>query len=227
MSDRVVIKGTSDGLIITVGAGAWPGLTDELDQHLGQKASFFKGGRVALRVGPRQLTRPQLEMVGRILNRHQVSLWAVESSSLSTQEAATELGLETEFQPRTPTPPIKEVSMAPPDNNQSIVLQRTFRSGQIVDHPGHIVIVGDVNPGAEIRAGGNIIIWGRLRGTVHAGFGQEGLGNKAFVCALQLAPTQLRIGSHVTRSPAVDSNVELVPEMASVQDDQIVAEVWQ
>jgi septum site-determining protein MinC len=222
-NERITIKGTSDGLIVTIGAGAWPGLVDELNRHLGQKASFFKGGRVALRLGPRQLTRLQLESVGRVLNRHNVSLWAVESDSPGTRQAATQLGLETDLSPsQAPVVPVRSL----PEEN-SIVVQRTLRSGQIIHHPGHVVVIGDVNPGAEIRAGGSVVVWGRLRGTVHAGVGDDGLGEEAVVCALQLSPTQLRIGDHITRSPADETDQEIVPEMASIQDGQIVAEPWQ
>lgn len=222
-NERITIKGTSDGLIVTIGAGAWPGLVDELNRHLGQKASFFKGGRVALRLGPRQLTRLQLESVGRVLNRHNVSLWAVESDSPGTRQAATQLGLETDLSPsQAPVVPVRSL----PEEN-SIVVQRTLRSGQIIHHSGHVVVIGDVNPGAEIRAGGSVVVWGRLRGTVHAGVGDDGLGEEAVVCALQLSPTQLRIGDHITRSPADETDQEIVPEMASIQDGQIVAEPWQ
>lgn len=226
-SERVVIKGTSDGLIITLGVGAWPGLLDELNEHLGQKASFFKGGRVALRVGPRQLTRPQLEAVGQILTQHQVSLWAVESDSAGTREAAAQLGLETTLFPKPQPASVPQV--AEDDGTtagDSIVVQRTLRSGQVLYHAGHVVVIGDVNPGAEIRAGGNVVVWGRLRGTVHAGVGEKGLGDRAIVCALQLAPTQLRIGEHLSRSPSHETELESMPEIASVQDNQIVAETW-
>lgn len=219
---RITIKGTSDGLMITIGAGAWQGLVDELDQLLGQRASFFKGGRVALRIGPRQLTRLQLETVGRVLNRHNVSLWAVESDSPGTRQAAGQLGLETDLSPR---PAVSAVEPAPAEGD-SIVVQRTLRSGQVIHHPGHVVVIGDVNPGAEIRAGGSVVVWGRLRGTAHAGVGEGGLGEQAVVCALQLTPTQLRIGEHLSRSPAHESDEEIVPEMAFVQDGQIVAEPW-
>ncbi|MBN1994283.1 MAG: septum site-determining protein MinC [Anaerolineae bacterium] len=221
-NERITIKGTSDGLIITVGAGAWPGLTDELNRHLGQRASFFKGGRVALRVGPRQLTRLQLESVGQILNRHNVSLWAVESDSPGTRQAATQLGLETDLAPR-PTPATPEPLAA---EESSIVVQRTLRSGQVINHPGHVVVIGDVNPGAEIKAGGSVIVWGRLRGAVHAGVGDEGLGERAVVCALQLLPALLRIGEYITRSPGNETDEDIIPEMASVQDGQIIAEPW-
>jgi septum site-determining protein MinC len=222
-NERIIIKGTSDGLIVTIGAGAWPGLLSDLDQHLSKKASFFKGGRVALRVGPRQLTRLQLESVGHVLNRHYVSLWAVESDSPGTRHAAAQLGLETDLTPRQDiTDPPVPTSIT----GDSIVVRRTLRSGQVIHHPGHIVVIGDVNPGGEIRAGGDVIVWGRLRGTVHAGIGDEGLGDEAVVCALQLSPALLHIGNHITRSPAGGTDQEIVPETASVQDGQIVAEPW-
>jgi len=71
-----------------------------------------------------------------------------------------------------------------------------------------------------------VVVWGRLSGTVYAGVGENGLGEKAVVCALQLSPALLSIGKQMTRSPATGSNPEIVPEMASVQDNQIVAEPW-
>ncbi|MBN1221276.1 MAG: septum site-determining protein MinC [Anaerolineae bacterium] len=221
-NERITIKGTSDGLIVTIGAGAWPGLVDELNQHLSQRASFFKGGRVALRVGPRQLTRLQLESVGQVLNRHNVSLWAVESDSPGTRQAAEQLGLETSLVPRQV---LAEPVPSLPEGN-SMMIQRTLRSGQVIHHAGNVVVIGDVNPGAEIKAGGNVVVWGRLRGAVHAGVGDGGIGEQAVVCALQLSPTLLRIGSRITRTPANEDDEEIVPEMASVQDGQIVAESW-
>ncbi len=222
--DRISIKGTSNGLIITLGAGIWQSLVDDLNIDLNKKASFFKGGRVALRVGPRQLTRPQLESIGHVLNRHQVTLWAVESDAPGTREAATQLGLETNIAP--PRPIQVSVPEQPIDRvGDSLVIQRTLRSGQVVHHPGHIVVIGDVNPGAEVKAGGSIIVWGRLRGNVYAG-SQEGQAASAVVCALQLAPMQLRIGDRMTRSPANDNDHNFVPEIASIQEGQIVAEAW-
>jgi septum site-determining protein MinC len=104
------------------------------------------------------------------------------------------------------------------------VIKRTLRSGQVIHHPGHVVIIGDVNPGAEIRAGGSVIVWGRLRGIVHAG-ADDARRAEAVVCALHLAPLQLRIGDYVARAPADDDH-EIVPEMASIQGNQIVAEPW-
>jgi septum site-determining protein MinC len=224
-SERIGIKGTSDGLIITLGAGAWPGLIEELDQRLGEKASFFKGGRVGLVVGPRQLTRPQLEAVGQILSRHQISLWAVESESVGTREAAAQLGLEIGLGGPIKPAAAPAAATAPVSPGEALLVQRTLRSGQVIYHPGHVVVIGDVNPGAEIRAGGSVVVWGRLRGKVHAGAG-DGQGESAVVCALHLTPTQLRIGEYITLSPGDETHHDLLPEMASVQQGQIVAEPW-
>lgn len=220
-SERVTIRGTSDGVVINLGAGAWPHLMDELGTHLEQTASFFKGGRVALQVGPRQLNQSQLEAIGQLLNQHNMSLWAVDSDSVTTQATVSALGLETTVGPTEVANASAKQSVA----ENSVIVQRTLRSGQVVSHPGDVIIMGDVNPGAEVKAGGSIIVWGRLRGIAHAGLGE--IGDQAFVCALQLTPTQLRISSHITRSPVDDIDRHtVVPEMASINDGQIVAEPW-
>jgi len=86
-----------------------------------------------------------------------------------------------------------------------------------------VVVIGDVNPGAEIIAGGDVVVWGKLRGLVHAGaYGDR----EAVVCALEMIPTQLRIADLITVSPAGPRDVEPIPEMASIKDGQIVAESW-
>lgn len=79
-----------------------------------------------------------------------------------------------------------------------LYLHQTLRSGQTISHAGHLVIVGDVNPGAEIMAEGDITVWGALRGIAHAGIG----GNiEAEIRALKLQPIQIRIAHAIARSP--------------------------
>jgi septum site-determining protein MinC len=107
------------------------------------------------------------------------------------------------------------------EGEESLFVQRTLRSGHKVHFPGHVVVLGDVNPGAEIVAGGNVIVWGRLRGTVHAGAAG---GEHAVVCALDLDPTQLRIGAQIAISP--DRKGKPRPETALIRDGQLVAEPW-
>jgi septum site-determining protein MinC len=93
------------------------------------------------------------------------------------------------------------------------------RSGVILEHTGHIIVFGDVNPGAEVRAEGNIIVLGRLRGTAHAGIGQD----VGFIVALQLQPQQLRIGRQVARAAEGDAQA-FITEIAYLHGGGIVVE---
>lgn len=93
------------------------------------------------------------------------------------------------------------------------------RSGVILEHTGHLIVFGDINPGAEVRASGNIVVLGRLRGTAHAGIGQD----VGFILALRLEPQQLRIGRRVAR--AADSDTPGTDaEIAYCTGDAIVVE---
>ena len=74
----------------------------------------------------------------------------------------------------------------------------TLRSGEHLDAFGDVLVLGDVNPGARISAGGNVMVWGRLRGIAHAG--KPG-NNQAKITALQLRPLQLRIADKIARGP--------------------------
>ena len=102
------------------------------------------------------------------------------------------------------------------------MIRRTVRSGRTVRSQGHVVIFGDVNPGAEIIANGDVIVWGRLRGNVHAGANGD---ESAFVCALDMIPTQLRIAGYISISPQ-DKRHKPKPEMALIRDDRIIVEAW-
>jgi septum site-determining protein MinC len=151
-----------------------------------------------------------------------VALAAILSSSAGTRSAGANLGLALEI----PRPELGENGDLEPvsfelEGDQAVLIERTLRSGQKIRHPGHVVILGDVNPGAEVIAGGNVVVWGKLRGVVHAG----ATGNdRSVVCALDLTPTQLRIASHISVSPDRKGNPR--PERAFVKDGSLVAEAW-
>jgi septum site-determining protein MinC len=93
------------------------------------------------------------------------------------------------------------------------------RSGVILEHTGHVIVFGDVNPGGEVRAEGNIIVLGRLRGTAHAGIGQDA----GFILALQLQPQQLRISRQVARAAEGDAQ-SFITEIAYLHGGGIVVE---
>jgi septum site-determining protein MinC len=216
--EAITIKGTNEGLVINLGDGPFEETVANMEAQLSSKASFFVGGRVALDVGDRALSREQLTEIGGVLERIGVTLWAVDGTHPTTCLSARELGLEAPQAPASATVPV-EISH---EDVAGYVVRRTLRSGQALRHAGHLALIGDVNPGAEVVAGGDIIVWGKLRGTVHAGaMGDE----NAIICALQLAPSQIRIGTRIARSPE-RGRPPSIPELARVYDGVIVVERW-
>jgi len=217
----VEIKGTRKGLSITLGQGEWETMLHELDERLQKATAFFQGSQVNLHAGRRELSQYQLNEIMQLLSGHQINLAALETLSKSTGEAAQQMGIRLS---------LPEVSYAGLEQqplreacSEGLLLRRTLRSGQAIRHPGHVVIIGDVNPGAEVVAGGDVVVWGRLQGMVQAG----ALGDdEAIVCALELRPMQLRIGSYIATSPEDQGGSSKHPEVASVIDGQIVARPW-
>lgn len=87
------------------------------------------------------------------------------------------------------------VPVAPAEPTPAVLYHRgTLRGGQSLANVGHVVVIGDVNPGAEIVAGGDILVFGALRGVAHAGAQGD---RTARVYALVLEPTQLRIATTI------------------------------
>ena len=221
LETNIKIKGTRRGLSITLGDGDWPALLEHLESRLSQAAAFFQGSLVHVGLGRRDLTLSEATELVQLLVRFDIQPVSFQTASPVTAESAQSLGLQVTV------PEVAEGSLgarvAALDLSEGVLLRRTLRSGQSVRHPGHVVIVGDVNPGAEIIAGGDVVVWGRLRGMVHAG----ALGdNGAIVCAMELAPTQLRIGSHIAVAPEDGTEHAIRGEVARVLDGSIVAEPW-
>lgn len=232
--ETVTIKGISDGLLIALSPGEeWLQLTGELASRLDEKSAFFSGARVTVDVGTRPVPKYELSSLRALLERRGLSLMVVQSESQTTIESALALDLRTNF---TAVPPASAgstmenvnaddlIAISPEEaGSPGVLLNRTLRSGRTVTSHGHVVVVGDVNAGAKIIAGGDIIVWGRLRGVVHAG--AEGNVN-AVVCALDMSPGQLRIANFITTSPS-DKGRKVKPETASVKGEQIVVESWE
>ena len=93
-----------------------------------------------------------------------------------------------------------------------LIVNRTVRAGQLIEHPGDIIIVGDVNPDAEVRAAGNVMVFGELRGIAWAGYP----GNKeAFILAFKMKPQQLRIANIFAPGEGLDDR-DNTPKKAKV-----------
>ncbi len=210
--------------MITLGEGDWADLEAALLAHVEEKGSFFQGARVALDVGNHILRAAELGALRDRLSSKGIGLWAVISNSPVTEQTAQVLGLATRISTPRPERTIRSMDTNLEGEN-AVFVQRTLRSGFKVAHRGHVIVLGDVNPGAEVIAGGSVIVWGRLRGVVHAGSEGDEL---AVVCALEMTPTQLRIASMMAAPPKrqVFGHGKTEPEMMRIQNGQIVSLPW-
>ncbi len=216
----VRVKGIREGLLFLLEAGEWEENRRALFRMVGERQEFWRGAKVALDSRTVVIGEEEILSLKDELSHYNLTLWAVLSESPSTQLAAQKLGLATHL-----SRPEKEdreaLSTIVHDGEDAVLVNKTLRSGYRVEYAGHVVVLGDVNPGAEIIAAGNVIVWGRLRGVVHAG--AEG-NTQAVVCALDLQPTQLRIADQIALTPQRKGKPQ--PEMVHLQDGQLVAEPW-
>ena len=215
------IKGLRDGLLVSLDDAPWDDQRAALITRVDAQPSFFQGARLALDVASQILHVNDLVSLRDQLSERGIYLWAVISESPTTEQTSQLLGLATRIsKPR----PEESRNYAVDDLGEAtaLFLDRTLRSGTRIDFSGHVVVFGDVNPGAEIVAEGNIIIWGRLRGMVHAG----SKGNRdAVVCALDFSPMQMRIADEA--SAAMDPQTQSKPQIARINEfGSLQAEDW-
>lgn len=200
--DAISFKVTTKGVYISLNSKkSFDDIKKALCRHTDDASNFFTG--VDLYINPNGLV-------------------------LSAQEMKELIGLLSRYESVENIYFLSEQSEQAEEKNRSmdtILINRTIRSGQRVKYPANIVIIGDVNPGAEVIAGEDILVVGKLRGVVHAGAAGS---NDSQIIALKLQPTQLRIGNVISRSPDELKDIEpTVPERAYVKDGAIIVEELQ
>ena len=184
---------------------------NELDKLLKNSVQFLQNASVRCYAGKKEFTEEEHARLATVLRQRQLEF----SGWLTPEEVGTSKSQTYGTQDKETR--IWEEGM---EEGSCLFVERTLRSGKSVQFDGHVVVLGDVNPGAEIIATGNIAVLGSLRGVAHAGATGE---RKASVSAYHLAPTQLRIADVVTRGPADEADGR-GPEIARIKDDQLIVE---
>jgi septum site-determining protein MinC len=225
----IAIKGTRNGLLLTLEPETpFSELLNALSHRLSEAPGFFRGGSLALDTRHRDLRISERTQLEELLANYQMSVTSLDYALKVKQQEA---GIVTPEVRSTPAITVEIQSeqtqvqadrLDPRDSDDTLFLRRTIRSGQAIHHASNVVILGDVNPGAEIIAGGDVIVWGVLRGMVHAGYPDN---ESAIVCSLLLAPVQLRI-AHLLSRPPDGFQVQARPEFATIKSGQIVVEAW-
>lgn len=192
-------------------ASTWTELCQQLKVRLNAGERFWQpNAEVQLMGSDRLLDIRQLQEIADALLEAELQLKRVHTSRRQTAVAAATAGYSVEQQP--PVSTLSKSADKPQSLAEPLYLQMTVRSGVEIRHPGTIVLLGDVNPGGSVVAGGDILVWGRLRGVVHAGAG----GNtNSVIMALQMEPMVIRIAKYVARGPEA-SPAQFFPEVAYV-----------
>lgn len=223
----IAIKGTRNGLLLTLEPETPFGeLLNALAERLAEAPAFFRGASLSVDTSRRNLRMSERTQLEALLAHYQMAMTPLSPAVAPRTPDQPAITQNLRISGPLPTDEVVPVSEQTTrdlrDFSDTLFLRRTVRSGQAIHHHSNVVVLGDVNPGAEIIAGRDIIVWGVLRGMVHAGYpDNEG----AMVCSLLLAPVQLRI-AHLLSRPPEGLEVQPRPEVATIRSGQIVVEAW-
>lgn len=218
------VRGTRDGIVFYLPEdGSSEDLISQIRDAVSSGRDFFKDSQVVLDFDQRTPDQSEIDNIEEIFEANDMRLRHITANRQESRVILNELG----HRPlRIVARRDRDIDTARParsPDRTAVYVRRTLRSGATVHSDGDLVIMGDVNAGAQISAVGDIIVWGALRGMVHAG--TDG-SNDAMICALKLQPTQIRIGAKVARPPDDREYEVTTPQSAYVTGANIVVEPW-
>ncbi|RUS47654.1 septum site-determining protein MinC [Cohnella sp. AR92] len=193
VKSAITIKGTKEGLIFLLDDQCdFVSLLDELHAKLDKHEQQLNGPmvHVFVKLGSRVLEEEDKEKIRSAIRRQgNFLVQSIESDPEVAEQKEEPLGLQT--------------------------ITGIIRSGQVVSHDGHLLLIGDVNPGGTILSTGDIFIMGALRGMAHAGC--EGNENSIIAASL-MTPTQLRIAEVISRPPEEWASADPLMEYAFLRN---------
>lgn len=203
VDDKIQIKGNKDGLYAVINMNKFKDFDDMLEvliEKLSRGKKFYKGCTLKITTDLKFISDRELSKLKDVLFEE----FMIKDCIFEDKEEKSSKVFSGIYEGRTK------------------FLRKTIRSGQNINYSGNVVIIGDVNPGAEVFAAGNVIVLGALKGHVHAGLGGN---DKAIIAAFSLQPEILQIADIMTRSP--DDGVKpQFPEVAKIKDNMIIVEPY-
>ena len=223
-NNSVIFKGKRDGITIVLDAHqSFDELCAALELKMHDAQQFFGSATSSVTFKGRALSDEEENVLLNII---------VRSSNLNISFAKSETGqtfmsAKAEAAPAAPKVPeaLEAAAHISQDDNMTHFRKGSLRSGQSIHYAGSVVLLGDVNPGAEIVAEGNVVVLGAVKGMVHAGFG----GNRdCYVYSFDMRPTQLRIADLIAYVPkemmSKRGRIGSMPVYAYIKDSQIYIE---
>ncbi|MBF6612067.1 MAG: septum site-determining protein MinC [Chloroflexi bacterium] len=242
-SSSVIIKGVREGLLLILDDEvSFAQILTDLAERIKGQPSFFSGAVVILNAGRRVIDNPEFGVLYNMLTRNGMKVQSLVSLSAQSRlvaegfgvnsrppsfaagDAGVSLGLRDRGIPTIITNEVLEGGVT--EVGSGLFLRCNLRPGQSVRFAGDVCVLGDIETGAEIIADGDVVIWGSLKGLVHAGVSGD---DEAVVCALQMSPMQLSIAGVVSRFPGHTTGYldrPQPPELARLDAGHIVVEAW-
>ena len=209
--DKIKIKGENGGLILGFPEDMpFSEIMEELGRKLESGAGFFLRGTL-VRVPRDRFAKEELAEMQEFFRTHGRICRLAKPEPAESPAPVSE---------KSPSVPAQSEEADTPELQRMLVVDKTLRGGQAVETEGSVIVFGNVNPGAQITAGGSVDIRGTCRGVVHAGAAGD---STAFIIADHLMPTQIRIANYVARPPD-EPEESGKAERAYVKDGQIVIE---
>lgn len=202
----IKIKGVNGNLLVLFDTAPFADTYRELSDTIKNNQQLFKGSRVIF--SGSGLTDFSLEELAALQQLCLNYGMVLNNTELPVRKSA---GAEPQPSATRSVPPSKD-----------LFIHKNLRSGQKVNSEGSVVVWGDVHESAEIIAGRDIIVLGKMGGIAHAGcFGDT----TSIVFALNLVPSQIRIADRISRSPE-DQSTRPYPEVAYVDEDGISIKMY-
>ena len=209
--DKIKIKGENGGLMLGFPPDmAFTEIMAELGGKLDSGSGFFLRGTL-VRVPRDRFSKEELAEMQELFRTHGLICRLAKPEPVAPPPAPAETQS---------APPQPQEGADTPELQRMLVVDKTLRGGQAIETEGSVIVFGNVNPGAQITAGGSVDIRGTCRGVVHAGAAGD---STAFIIADHLMPTQIRIANYVARPPD-DLEDAGKAERAYVRDGQIIIE---
>ena len=200
----IKIKGKSGGVleITAQPASSYHDIKLAIDDKLHKHKAFFSGSEAKVVFRGKDLSAPQkADFQALLQSQYGIAhvVFGDEAPLVPHEDVRQEAPVEVKTKPEPEDEPGR-VTLVSKEyfDAKSVFISHTLRSGQRVECAGDIVVLGDVNDGAEVIAGGSIAVMGTLRGLAHAG--ATGRAD-VVVAANMLVPKQLRISGKVAVFP--------------------------
>ena len=212
MGDMVNIKGTRNGLVIVLDPSReFEEIKHTLLRKMESAKGFFKGAQFSFLAGQGDISAHQKNELENICRQYGLVPNAEE-------RVRSRNGFSDGSRRKALSP-----SRSAATDEAALMVRRSLRSGQCITYPRHVVVLGDIHPGAEVVSGGDVLVLGSCRGVIHAGAGGD---HAAKVIARRLAPTVLTIAGRRC-PPEVTAHIPAGCQVARLSDQKIVFEDYQ